>query len=795
MPAVLAWSRIDLRRRWRSLVVLVLLVAVASGVILATLAGARRTDTALDRLRNITEPADVMVLPNIVGFDWNAVANLPSVKTVGTFSLSLDDFNAPRVIGAGPDGMFFAAGDPNTWYNLERFEITRGVRPDPSRVDEALASPGFIKKFGSTVTVEMASPALMRRLDKLVSEGKLDPTADLPSWVHLDQRQVIHIVGEGKSPFGAGDPSDPQFIPSYGFWRKYIDGKMPDLRNALIKLKAGEAGIPAFKSQLAALTHNKPIDVVDLTAQGNQGFKKSTTFTARGWVAFAAVALLASLVLIGQAFVRFSSLILPELETLAALGLERRQSHVAAALGPALAGGLGCALGVGLAIALSPLFPTALARDAEPNPGVNIDGEVLGIGAAILVIISVAGALIAARSARHQRDERASRPSAVAAAATRLGLGVVPVLGTRFALEAGRGRSRVPVRPALIGAIAAVLGVVGALTFREGLDRTADDPVKFGQTLPEALSFGPGKPPPGAMAAVRKALPDPAIAVLDDMRINVFNIAGQTVTTFGLHPLKGHVDVVTLAGRPPATANEVSLSTGTAAAAHLGVGDHTTIDGKTFTVSGITFVPEDSHNDYTDGAWMTGAAMSSIQPDLTKDKYHRIRFAWAPGTDVAAAEKRLGEFGKEIFDVGPPAAQADLTSVRVQPLLLGGFLVLLGVGALGNALATAVRKRRHDLAIMRSLGMTRRQARLTVAMQATTLAAVGVVFGIPLGLAAGRYSWHVLADATPVVYTAPLAALALLLVIPGAVTAANALAAWPARRAAQLQPAEVLRAE
>jgi hypothetical protein len=530
-------------------------------------------------------------------------------------------------------------------------------------------------------------------------------------------------------------------------------------------------------------------------AQGNQGFKKSTTFTAKGWVAFAAVALLASLVLIGQAFVRFSALALPDLDTLGALGLDRRQARIAAAIGPAIAGLVGCGLGAGAAVGLSGLFPTGIAPQAEPHPGISVDGEILGIGAAGLAAVCVAGALLAARSARHRQTEAASRRSTVASAATRLGLGVVPVLGTRFALEAGRGRSRVPVRPALIGAIAAVLGVVGALTFRDGLDRTANDPVKFGQTLPEGVSFGPGKPPAGAMAAVYQAIKDPAIAVLDDMRINVFPIAGQTVTTFELHPLKGRVNIVTLAGHPPRSAEEISLSTQTAAATHLGVGDRVPIDGRTFTVSGITFVPEDSHNEYTDGAWLTGAGMSSIQPDLTRDKYHRIRFAWAPGTNVAAAEKRLGEFGKQIFSPDPPAAEADLTSVRVQPLLLGGFLVLLGVGALGNALATAVRKRQHDLAIMRAVGLTRRQARLTVAMQATTLAIVGLVFGIPLGIAAGRYSWRVLADATPVVYVAPLAAVALLLVIPGAVAAANALAALPARRAARLRPADVLRAE
>lgn len=50
MAAVLAWLRLDLLRRKRSLIVLTLLVALAAGTVLAALAGARRGLTALDRL-------------------------------------------------------------------------------------------------------------------------------------------------------------------------------------------------------------------------------------------------------------------------------------------------------------------------------------------------------------------------------------------------------------------------------------------------------------------------------------------------------------------------------------------------------------------------------------------------------------------------------------------------------------------------------------------------------------------------------------------------------------------------
>ena len=91
--------------------------------------------------------------------------------------------------------------------------------------------------------------------------------------------------------------------------------------------------------------------------------------------------------------------------------------------------------------------------------------------------------------------------------------------------------------------------------------------------------------------------------------------------------------------------------------------------------------------------------------------------------------------------------------------------------------------------------MTRWQTRLTIAAQATVVAFVGLLFGVPLGIAAGRTGWRVLADATPVVYVTPLATIAVVLAIPATIAIANLLAALPARRAARLRVSEVLRAE
>jgi ABC-type antimicrobial peptide transport system permease subunit len=82
-----------------------------------------------------------------------------------------------------------------------------------------------------------------------------------------------------------------------------------------------------------------------------------------------------------------------------------------------------------------------------------------------------------------------------------------------------------------------------------------------------------------------------------------------------------------------------------------------------------------------------------------------------------------------------------------------------------------------------------------VTTQATVLALIGLVFGVPLGIALGRTLWRVVAGSTPLAYHPPVAAGALLLVGPLALVAANLLAAWPGQRAARLRAGQVLRTE
>jgi len=267
------------------------------------------------------------------------------------------------------------------------------------------------------------------------------------------------------------------------------------------------------------------------------------------------------------------------------------------------------------------------------------------------------------------------------------------------------------------------------------------------------------------------------------------------------------VPAVLTAGRMPASPGEIALAPTTAKSLHAGVGSAIRLTGgtaaRTLTVSGIAFVPTGPHNTYDSGAWLTPGGYDR----LFAGAHYAFKFQAAvvslrPGADAAAVAQRLDAAVAKathtqgiLFTPPSPLPVAQLKDVSVLPLALGGFLALLALGAVGHALAIAVRRRRHELAVLRTLGLTGRQTRLVVVTQASVLAVIGLALGIPLGLAVGRAVWRIVADFTPLAYHSPLAAGALALIVPVTLLAANLLAIWPGHRAARLRPGRILRDE
>ncbi|HEU5387519.1 MAG TPA: FtsX-like permease family protein [Streptosporangiaceae bacterium] len=807
MRITLTWLRIDSRRRWRSLLVLALLVALATATVLAATAGARRGHNVVERLWTGTLPATVTVLPNQPGFDWARVRALPEVAAVSEFPVTFG-----YQVACCPDaGTGFPPIGDELGRTIERPFILAGRMFDPARADEVMVTPLFAKLYhkrvGDTVTLLLAS---MKQ-----ANAQYDGSAGPPRGPAVKAR----ITGIVRSPWlsiggdGPGAKGGVQASPA--LWVKYKANIFGDngqnYINALIRLKGGEAAIPAFRADLARVSGRPDIDAWINRENFGNTVERITGYEAACLLAFALAALVAALFLVGQSVARYTSATVADLQVLQAVGMTPRQAVASATAPPLLAALAGSTLGVVAAIVASRWMPIGFAAYLEPRPGISADWLILGPGWLVGPVLVAAGSAAAAALALTARRRLAvPRRSRVVAAATTAGLGVPVVVGARFALEPGRGRAAVPVRPALLGAVAGVLGVLAAFTFAAGVSDAAANPARFGQTWQldtflglNGQDFGP------ASQVLRAVAADRDVTGVDDARVGGAQSGQVSIESYTDEPVGGkRIPVVLTGGRMPAAANEIVLAPTTASDMHAGIGSVIKLTGSTvpraMTVTGIGFVPEGPHNEYDQGAWLTSAGYDRIfRGAHYAFKFHLGTVALRPGADIDAVSRRLTAKAASIkgggvfsFQPGIPlsAVQA-VKDMAALPLVLSAFLAVLAIGAVGHALSIAVSRRGHELAVLRALGLTRYQSRLVIGTQATLLATIGLAFGIPLGLILGRILWHAVADMTPFAYQPPLAALALLLVAPAALLAANLLAAWPARRAARMHAGQILRTE
>lgn len=149
----------------------------------------------------------------------------------------------------------------------------------------------------------------------------------------------------------------------------------------------------------------------------------------------------------------------------------------------------------------------------------------------------------------------------------------------------------------------------------------------------------------------------------------------------------------------------------------------------------------------------------------------------------------------DLLTVQRPAEIVNCRSMGSTASELGGVLVLAALGALAATLVASVQRRRRDLAILKSLGLRRRQLAAIVAWQASLTMGVGVLLGLPLGVLLGRWLWTLFARAMYVVPEPTVPWTSLLLVAAGALVFANLVAAIPGRLAASTETAVVLRSE
>jgi hypothetical protein len=148
-----------------------------------------------------------------------------------------------------------------------------------------------------------------------------------------------------------------------------------------------------------------------------------------------------------------------------------------------------------------------------------------------------------------------------------------------------------------------------------------------------------------------------------------------------------------------------------------------------------------------------------------------------------------------VLSVQRPAQIVNYRTMGTTPILLALGLALGSVVALGLALTASVRRRRRDLATLKTLGFTQRQLASAIAWQASIVAVVGIVAGIPLGIALGRWLWSLFAREIGAVPAPTVPVWWIVVAGLSALVLANVVAAFPGRNAAQTTTALVLHDE
>ena len=393
------------------------------------------------------------------------------------------------------------------------------------------------------------------------------------------------------------------------------------------------------------------------------------------------------------------------------------------------------------------------------------------------------------------------------------------MIGVRYALERGRGPQPVPVGTALLGSVLALAALCGTAVFGASLARLISSPALYG--IPYQVEFandgiGPGTVLTGSLLTSLRR--DPAISQVTLVTVTEIQVNGRHVRAAALGAIRGEPLISKVDGRVPRSDREIMLGAATmrsVGARPGGLVRVTVADPVTgaarrypFRVTGRASFPAD----FGTGGLGTGAALTlsglmhaqcppaagqaGCADHAARDAIYEVLVRSAPGRYGAAALARYTHRYRSF--VISPERPAELLSFGQSvdfPLLFGMLLALFGAATMVHLLLVSVARRRSEAGLLKVLGFVRRQVAAVVGWQATTVAVVGIVIGVPLGIAAGKVAWRAFATGFGVVPVSVVQPAVLAVLVVSVLVAANVLAVAPALIAARSRPAQLLRAE
>jgi hypothetical protein len=796
--------RAELRRRWRAWLVIAILISLAGGFVLAATAAGRRTEAAFPRFR-AAHGFDVLVSPPQ---PEPRIAHLPGVTSATELVFSVNgqptcDCTHPingsyLYVGVVPPG-----GAPP-------FKLVSGHLPDPSAPDQVLASFTLQRddgvQLGTVIHVPLYSSSQAAALNNANGGG----AAANPKGPTVALRVVGIEASENEFPSG--------LTPLYSLYgtRAFARTVLPRTvlyYQYLVHLRHGVADLPRFENAI------NPLRIGSYSNEDAQAASIETSIhpQALGWWILAALAALVGLAVLGQALARQSIAESEDFPTLLALGADQRQL-VALGMARNLVVGVAGAVGaVALATALSPLAPLGEAHTAEPSTSVVFDTPVLLLGAlatvAVVLGLGLWPALRAARTARSDDRPVASPPSAVVAHVAAAGAPPSAVIGVRSALERRSGGAAVPVGSALLGLVLAVLALCGTAVFGAGLSHLTATPELYGDPFQLNLNTSGGPPVPALLGSLEH---DKAVtgitAGLGSGEITLNHKV--TVGAISATAIRGRLLISTVNGHLPSGDGQIGLGATTMrqVGAHLGSIVLVTLtgpSGRTRTapfrvVSQVSFPELEGTVGLGSGALTTNNGLADALlcppgPGRAACRQNKVGSGFlasvVPGPPGQEALNRYENAYSSIsIPLVTPTSLVNFGEAVNFPLIFGAMLAVFGAATLTHLLVVSVSRRRREIGLLKVLGFVNRQVASTVAWQATTLALVGVVVGVPLGVVAGQAVWRAFANNLGVV---PVAVVPIWLVgglVVGVLVVANLLAVGPALVAMRSRPGSLLRA-
>jgi hypothetical protein len=809
-----AWYRFGrtLRRRWTGYLAIALLLGLVGGLAMGSVAAARRTQGAYPEYLAATNPSNLTVLtgvsasPDASGYDpavIRKIAALPMVRHVASYAglnvaiLGLDGqpVAAPYIAGPLPGSL------DGEYLSTDRVTAVQGRLPDPSRPDEIVIDAKGTPSHVDVGTVAELGFYTNAQLAEVFAGKKVTPAA----------RQKVTVVGAVVySAEVTQDDIDTQrdggalFTPA--LTRKLI-GCCASFTETAVQLRPGTTVAAAERAIQRVLPAGFPIEFYDTTITVTKA-QRAVAPTSIALAVFGGIAALAALIIATQVIGRQLRRDPADLAAMRALGAGPAMTTADGLPGVLAAVILGALLAAAVAVALSPLAPLGAIQAVYPTRGVAVDWAVLGGGVVATVAVLSVAALVIARRRLRRTTGAGGRPyrrlgGRAVSVAQALGLPVPATEGIRLAFGSGTDRDQVTAGPAIFGTVLASVVMMATITFGSSLSTLVSQPALYGWNWTFDLSSG------GTSGTISRAAPvlnaDPAVAAWAGIWYATASIDGQPVPVIGMTP-NSPVAPPLLSGHGLRARDEIVLGAATLAALHKRVGDVVTVTDNgsppfLLRIAGTATLPSLGVAQTLHTEMGTGAVLDYRHiPGDTADQPNEILVTLRPGADAAAALQRLqplvpAEQGGVISGVQRPAEITDYRSMGVAPLILAGALAAGAVASLWLTLAASVRRSRTDLALLKTLGLTRRQLAATVAWQSTVAVAAGALVGVPLGIALGRYLWDRFAGEISVIPEPSVPMLTVLLVIVAALAAANLVAAIPGRSAARVPAAALLRAE